>query len=178
MGRPRKTRFKVTADEISLGDFVVPASEVHSCKVGYPKKWLGPLSLIIGLSFMLWFLYELMSLIIRLVAAMSVDPTSDGVDSEVKLATVRLLNKFYLRSSTSDDQQLALTFWIYIFSIAYGLFIAPLIFRPRIVLVARGGNVVEVAYRFVRPRKLAKTLVAARILAKRTKVNLRQSPSE
>lgn len=84
---------------------------------------------------------------------------------------VKVLHKFHLRTSTSDDQQLALAFWIYIFLLAYGLFLAPLVFRPRIVLIARGGSVVEVAYRFVRPRKFAKALVAARKLAKRAKAN-------
>jgi hypothetical protein len=169
MGNPKKTQFKVTESEISLGNFVVPVSEVQSCKVGYPKKWLAPLTATIGLSLLAWFAYEVVSLVIRFSTAINVASTP-GVDEAASHASmVQLLEKLHLRASTSDDQQLALTFWIYIFLFVYGILISPLIFRPRIVLTARGGSVVEMAYRFVRPRKFAKTLAAARKVAKRNK---------
>ena len=77
MGDPKKTQFKVTESEISLGNFVVPASEVHSCKVGYAKKWLGPLTIAIGLGLTGWFLYEAMSFLIRLLTAFNVAGTPD-----------------------------------------------------------------------------------------------------
>jgi len=171
LGEPKKTRFKVTESEISLGNFVVPVSEVQSCKVGYPRKWYGPLNSLIGLSLMAWFLYEFMSLIIRFSTAMNVASTTGADETAAHINMVKVLHKFHLRTSTSDDQQLAFAFWIYIFLLAYGLFLATLVFRPRIVLTARGGSVVEVAYRFVRPRKFAKALVAARKLAKRAEAN-------
>lgn len=175
MGDPKKTQFKVTESEISLGNFVVPTSEVQSCKVGYSKKWLGPLAATIGLSLLTWLSYELVSLVIRFSTAVNVASTP-GVDEAASHASmVHFLEKLHLRASTSDDQQLALTFWIYVFLFVYGLFISPLIFRPRIVLTARGGSVVEMAYRFVRPRKFAKTLGAARKIAKKNKKTLPRS---
>ena len=169
MGEPKKTQFKVTESEISLGNFVVPVSEVQSCKVGYSKKWLGPLVATIGLSLLIWFSYELVSLVIRFSTAINVASTPGADEAASHASMVQFLEKLHLRASTSDDQQLALTFWIYIFLFVYGLLISPLIFRPRIVLTARGGSVVEMAYRFVRPRKFAKTLAAARKVAKRNK---------
>lgn len=169
MGDPKKTQFKVTESEISLGNFVVPSSEVQSCKVGYSKKWLGPLAATIGLSLLTWLSYELVSLVIRFSTAVNVASTPGVDEAAAHASMVHFLEKLHLRASTSDDQQLALTFWIYIFLFVYGLFISPLIFRPRIVLTARGGSVVEMAYRFVRPRKFAKTLGAARKIAKKNK---------
>lgn len=169
MGDPKKTLFKVTESEISLGNFVVPISEVQSCKVGYSKKWIAPLAATIGLSLMIWFSYELVSLVIRFSTAINVASTPGADEAASHASMVQFLEKLHLRASTSDDQQLALTFWIYIFLLVYGLLISPLIFRPRIVLTSRGGSVVEMAYRFVRPRKFAKTLAAARKVAKRNK---------
>ena len=169
MGEPKKTLFKVTESEISLGNFIVPISEVQSCKVGYSKKWLAPLTATIGLSLLVWFSYELVSLVIRFSTAMNVASTPGADEAAAHASMVQFLEKLHLRASTSDDQQLALTFWIYIFLFVYGILISPLIFRPRIVLTARGGSVVEMAYRFVRPRKFAKTLAAARKVAKRNK---------
>lgn len=171
MGDPKKTLFKVTESEISLGNFIVPISEVQSCKVGYSKKWLAPLTATIGLSLLVWFSYELVSLVIRFSTAMNVASTPGADEAAAHASMVHFLEKLHLRASTSDDQQLALTFWIYVFLFVYGILISPLIFRPRIVLTARGGSVVEMAYRFVRPRKFAKTLAAARKAAKRAKAN-------
>lgn len=175
MGDPKKTQFKVTESEISLGNFVVPASEVHSCKVGYAKKWLGPLTIAIGLGLTGWFLYEAMSFLIRLLTAINVASTPEVDEAATQASMVQLLHKLHLRASTSDEQQTQLALGLYVLILVYGIFIAPSIFRPRVVLTARGGSVVEVHYRLVRPRKFAKTLVAARKIAKKNRKALPNS---
>ena len=86
-----------------------------------------------------------------------------------------LLQKFHLRASTTDEQQTQLALGLYVLILVYGIFIAPSIFRPRVVLTARGGRVVEVPYRLVRPRKFAKALAAAWKIAKKNKKALPNS---
>jgi len=168
-GDPKKTEFKVSSTEISLGNFVVPTDDVASCKVGYANKWLGSLNMAVGLILGGWFLYEVSSFLIRLLSAFNIAGTP-GVDEVATHASmVKLLQKFHLRAWTSDEQQTQLALCLYIFILVYGIFIAPNIFKPRIVLTSRGGSVVEVPYRLVRPRKFAKTLVAAQKVAKRSK---------
>ena len=90
-GDPKKTEFKVTESEISLGNFVVPASKVHSCKVGYAKKWLGPLTIAIGLGLTGWFLYEAMSFLIRLLTAINVASTPEVDEAATQASMVQLL---------------------------------------------------------------------------------------
>jgi hypothetical protein len=169
LGDPKKTQFKVTESEISLGNFVVPASEVQSCKVGYAKKWLFLINMAIGLSLSGWFVYETSSFLIRLQTAVVVAGTPGVDEAATRAAMVHLLNKLHLRASTTDEQQTQLALGLYVLILVYGIFIAPNISRPRVVLTARGGSVVEVPYRLVRPRKFAKTLAAARKVAKGNK---------
>jgi len=168
-GDPKKTEFKVSATEISLGNFVVPANEVESCKVRYPNKFLGSLNMVITFGILGWWLYEVTSFLIRLLTAFNVAGTPGVDEAATRASMVELLQKLHLRASTTDEQQTLLALFLYIFILVYGIFIAPNIFTPRIVLTSRGGSVVEVPYRLVRPRKFAKTLVAAQKVAKRSK---------
>ena len=116
-----------------------------------------------------------MSFLIRLLTAFNVAGTPDVDEAATRASMVQLLQKFHLRASTTDEQQTQLALGLYAFNLVYGIFIAPSIFRPRVVLTARGGSVVEVHYRLVRPRKFAKTLVAARKIAKKNKKALPNS---
>ena len=175
MGDPKKTQFNVTESEISLGNFVVPANEVESCKVRYPNKFLGPLNMVITFGILGWWLYEVTSFLIRLLTAFNVAGTPGVDEAATRASMVELLQKFHLRASTTDEQQTQLALGLYVLILVYGIFIAPSIFRPRVVLTARGGSVVEVHYRLVRPRKFAKTLVAARKIAKKNKKALPNS---
>ena len=168
-GNPKKTQFKVSDSEISLGNFVVPAAEVASCGVRYSNKFVARLNPTIGLALIGWFLYEAFSLMIRFTTAVNVASNPGADEAATHAAMLKMLTNLHLRASTTDDQQLQLTFWIYILTILYSIFIAPNIFRPRLELIARGGSVVCVSYRLVRPRKFAKTLVAARKIAQRNK---------
>jgi len=168
-GDPKKTEFKVSATEISLGNFVVPTDDVASCKVRYANKWLGSLNMAVGLILGGWFLYEVSSFLIRLLTAFNVAGTPGVDEAATRASMVELLQKLHLRASTTDEQQTLLALYLYIFILVYGIFIAPNIFKPRIVLTSRGGSVVEVPYRLVRPRKFAKTLAAARKVVKRNK---------
>ena len=77
-----------------------------------------------------------------------------------------LLQTLNLRTSTTDDQQMQLAFWLYISVLIYGLLLSNLIFRPRITLTSKNGTVVQVPFMLVRPRKFAKCLVAARKIGK------------
>ena len=174
-GDPKKTEFKVSATEISLGNFVVPANEVESCKVRYPNKFLGPLNMVITFGILGWWLYEVTSFLIRLLTAFNVAGTPGVDEAATRASMVELLQKFHLRASTTDEQQTQLALGLYVLILVYGIFIAPSIFRPRVVHTARGGSVVEVHYRLVRPRKFAKTLVAARKIAKKNKKALPNS---
>ena len=122
-----------------------------------------------------WWLYEAMSFLIRLLTAFNVAGTPDVDEAATRASMVQLLQKFHLRASTTDEQQTQLALGLYVLILVYGIFIAPSIFRPRVVLTARGGSVVEVHYRLVRPRKFAKTLVAARKIAKKNKKALPNS---
>ena len=114
-----------------------------------------------------WWLYEVTSFLIRLLTAFNVAGTPGVDEAATRASMVELLQKFHLRASTTDEQQTQLALGLYVLILVYGIFIAPSIFRPRVVLTARGGSVVEVHYRLVRPRKFAKTLVAARKIAKK-----------
>lgn len=174
-GDPKKTQFKVTESEISLGNFVVPASEVQSCKISYANKWLFLINMAIGLSLSSWFVYEVSSFLIRLQTAFVVAGTPGVDEAATQASMVELLHKLHLRASTSDEQQTQLALGLYVLILVYGIFIAPSIFRPRVVLTARGSSVVEVPYRLVRPRKFAKTLAAARKIAKKNKKALPNS---
>ena len=122
-----------------------------------------------------WWLYEVTSFLIRLLTAFNVAGTPGVDEAATRASMVELLQKFHLRASTTDEQQTQLALGLYVLILVYGIFIAPSIFRPRVVLTARGGSVVEVPYRLVRPRKFAKALAAAWKIAKKNKKALPNS---
>ena len=122
-----------------------------------------------------WWLYEVTSFLIRLLTAFNVAGTPGVDEAATRASMVELLQKFHLRASTTDEQQTQLALGLYVLILVYGIFIAPSIFRPRVVLTARGGSVVEVHYRLVRPRKFAKALAAAWKIAKKNKKALPNS---
>jgi hypothetical protein len=168
-GSPKKVEFKVSDTEISLGEFVVLTEDVASCKVKYPNRLNGPLVQVIIYGLLAWMIAELASFAIRLQIAVTVALTPNSDEAAAQEQAVTLLQKLHLRSSTTDDQQMLLAFWLYIVFILYSVFVSNFIFRPRIVLKSREGSSAEAPYRFVRPRKFIKTLVAARKVVKRAK---------
>ena len=168
-GNPKKIQFKVSDSEISLGDFVVPADEVASCKTSYPFRIYGLLVPVIVYGLLAWWFAEFLSFVIRFQFALLIELTPNLDEAATQAQAVALLQKLHLRSSTTDDQQMLLAFWLYIALTFYSLFLSPFIFRPRLVLKSREGSSVEVPYRFMRPRKFIKTSVAARKVVKRAK---------
>jgi len=168
-GNPKKTLFTVTKTEISLGESTIPASEVASCKRTYPKSFCLPLNTGISLALAGWMVYEAASFIIRLQFAVFIDlsPELDVTATNAKMNS--LLQSLHLRTSTTDDQQLQLAFWLYISVLIYGFLLSNLIFRPRITLTSKNGTVVQVPFLLVRPRKYAKCLVAARKISKKAR---------
>lgn len=164
-GNPKKTLFTVSKTEISLGDNIIPATDVASCKRTYPKFFYA-LNLGTSLALVGWMVYEAASFIIRLQFAGILDltPELDATATNAKMNS--LLQTLHLRTSTTDDQQTQLAFWLYISVLIYGLLLSNLIFRPRITLTSKNGTVVQVPFMLVRPRKFAKCLVAARKIGK------------
>ena len=168
-GNPKKIQFKVSDSEISLGDFVVRADEVASCKTSYPFRIYGLLVPVIVYGLLAWWFAEFLSFVIRFQFALLIELTPNLDEAATQAQAVALLQKLHLRSSTTDDQQMLLAFWLYIALTFYSLFISSFIFRPRLVLKSREGSSAEAPYRFVRPRKFIKTGVAARKIVKRAK---------
>lgn len=158
LGDPKKTEFKVSESEISLGNLVVPASEVQTCRVGDANKWLGPLNIAIYLGLSGWFFYEFMSFLNRLLIAITAASTPGADAAATQASTVQLLQKFHLRASITEEQQTQLWLGIYVFILVYQIFVAPYIFRPRMVLTAQCGSVVEVAYCLI-PQRTFKVVV-------------------
>jgi len=167
-GNPKKTLFTVSKTEISLGDNIIPAGDVVSCKRTYPK-FFYTLNLGISLALAGWMVYEAASFIIRLQFAVFIDlsPEIDATATNAKMNS--LLQTLHLRTSTTDDQQLQLAFWLYISVLIYGFLLSNLIFRPRITLTSKNGTVVEVPFLLVRPRKFANCLAAARKISKKAR---------
>jgi hypothetical protein len=165
-GNPKKTLFTVSKTEISLGDNIIPATDVASCKRTYPKSFYMPINFSISLALAGWMVYEAASFIIRLQFAIILDltPELDATATNAKMNS--LLQTLHLRTSTTDEQQTQLAFWLYISVLIYGLLLSNLIFRPRITLTSKNGTVVQVPFILVRPRKFAKCLVAARKIGK------------
>lgn len=164
-GNPKKTLFTVSKTEISLGDTIISATDVASCKRTYPKFFFT-LNLGITLALAFWMVYEAASFIIRLQFAVisEMTPELDVTATNAKMNS--LLQTLHLRTSTTDDQQTQLAFFLYISFFIYGLLLSNLIFRPRIRLTSTNGTVVEVPFMLVRPRKFVKCLVAARKIGK------------
>jgi len=168
-GSPKKVEFKVSDTEISLGEFVVLAEDVASCKVKYPNRIYGLLVPMIVCGLLAWWFAEFLSFAIRFQFALLMELTPNLDEAATQTQAVAILQKLHLRSSTTDDQQMQLAFWLYIAFILDCLFVSHFIFRPRIVLKSREGSSADAPYRFVRPRKFIKTLVAARKVVKRAK---------
>jgi hypothetical protein len=177
-GSPKKVQLKVSDTEISLGEFVVPAKDVASCKVTYPFRVYGLLVPLMVFGLFAWWVAEFLSFIIRLQSAVLVELTPNSDAAAAHAQAVALLQKLHLRSSTTDDQQMQLAFWLFIAYFIYCLFVTHFIFRPRILLVSSEGGSAERPYLFVRPRKFVKTLAAARKVVKRAKATHKTKPSE
>ena len=87
-----------------------------------------------------------------------------------------VLQALHWRGSITDDQQLQLFLWSYLSLFLYGLFFSTLIFRPRIVLTLKNGEVAEAPFLFVRPGwGLTKTFKAGRKLSKRNRKSLKRN---
>ncbi|MEY3568281.1 MAG: hypothetical protein RL587_720, partial [Actinomycetota bacterium] len=120
-----------------------------------------------------WTLYEMYSLFFRLSAYILLPESPDLDTARANEKAQELLQLFFLRTSTTDEQQLQLFLCLFVFSILYGLIFSNLIFRPRVVLHLKNGDVAEASYLLVRPRKFVKTLAAGRKISKKTRKSLK-----
>ena len=121
-------------------------------------------------------LYELAFLGVRVQIQMGLDglPEADAARNNERLQEV--LQALHWRGSITDDQQLQLFLWSYLSLFLYGLFFSTLIFRPRIVLTLKNGEVAEAPFLFVRPGwGLTKTFKAGRKLSKRNRKSLKRN---
>jgi hypothetical protein len=168
-GNPKKVLFSVTGTEVSLGETVLPASEVASCKRTYAKPFYGKINLLITFALIGWFLYEALNFLIRFQFALLSELSSDTKKEETNGLKMDFLKFFHLRTSTTDDQQMQLFFMLYISILIYQNLISHIIFRPRILLTSKNGSVTEVPYLLVRPAKFAKCLGVARKIAKKNR---------
>ena len=168
-GDPKKTLFSVTKTEISLGDTVLPTSEVAAFKRTYAKPFYGRINLLVFFALFGWWLYEALNFLIRFQFALLSELSSDTEKEETNKLKMDILEFFHLRTSTTDDQQMQLSFMLYISILIYQNLISHIIFRPRIVLTSKSGSVTEVPYLLVRPAKFAKCLGVARKIAKKNR---------
>ena len=168
-GEPKKLRFSVSKDEITLGDKVFPTGEVVGCKRNYANPLSKVANFIVSLGILGWVMYEMTSLAIRLSVsiALSIQPDADVARTNERMES--MLELLHLRSSTTDEEQAQLFLWLYIFVILYGLIFSNLIFRPRVVITLKNGDVVEAPFLLVRPRKFIKTLIAGRKISKKNR---------
>jgi hypothetical protein len=174
-GNPRKILFSVTKDEVTLGDKVFPAGEVVGCKRNYAKPILKPINFVLTFGLLGWMIYELTSVALRLGILMALDMQPEANVARTNERLQDMLQALHLRASTTDDQQLQLFLWVYLSLILYGLIFSNLIFRPRVVLTLKNGEVAEAPFLLVRPQKFAKTLKAGRKLSKRNRKLLKQN---
>ena len=168
-GNPKKTLFTVTKTEISLGDTVFPTSEVAAFKRTYAKPFYGKINLLVFFALFGWWLYEALNFLIRFQFALLSEVSTDTEKEETNKLKMDILEFFHLRTSTTDDQQMQLSFMLYISILIYQNLISHIIFRPRIVLTSKSGSVTEVPYLLVRPAKFAKCLGVARKIAKKNR---------
>ena len=168
-GNPKKVLFSVSKTEVSLGETVLPASEVASCKRTYAKPFYGKINLLITFALIGWFLYEALNFLIRFQFAMLLDLSPDAQKEETNELKMDFLKFFHLRTSITDDQQMQIFFMLYISILIYQNLISHIIFRPRILLTSKNGSVTEVPYFLVRPAKFAKCLRVARKIAKKNR---------
>ena len=168
-GNPKKTLFTVTKTEISLGDTVLQSNEVAAFKRTYAKPFYGKINLLVFFALFGWWLYEALNFLIRFEFALISELSTDTEKEETNKLTMDILEVFHLRTSTTDDQQMQLSFMLYISILIYQNLISHIIFRPRIVLTSKSGSVTEVPYLLVRPAKFAKCLGVARKIAKKNR---------
>jgi hypothetical protein len=116
-----------------------------------------------------WWLYEALNFLIRFEFALLSEVSTDTEKEETNKLKMDILEFFHLRTSTTDDQQMQLSFMLYISILIYQNLISHIIFRPRIVLTSKSGSVTEVPYLLVRPAKFAKCLGVARKIAKKNR---------
>ena len=168
-GNPKKTLFTVTKTEISLGDTVLQSNEVAAFKRTYAKPFYGKINLLVFFALFGWWLYEALNFLIRFEFALLSEVSTDTEKEETNKLKMDILEFFHLRTSTTDDQQMQLSFLLYISILIYQNLISHIIFRPRIVLTSKSGSVTEVPYLLVRPAKFAKCLGVARKIAKKNR---------
>ena len=168
-GNPKKTLFTVSKTEISLGDTVLSANEVAAFKRTYAKPFYGKINLLVFFALFGWWLYEALNFLIRFEFALLSELSTDTEKEETNKLEMDILEFFHLRTSTTDDQQMQLSFMLYISILIYQNLISHIIFRPRIVLTSKSGSVTEVPYLLVRPAKFAKCLGVARKIAKKNR---------
>ena len=168
-GNPKKTLFTVTKTEISLGDTVLQSNEVAAFKRTYAKPFYGKINLLVFFALFGWWLYEALNFLIRFQFALLSELSSDTEKEETNKLKMDILEFFNLRTSTTDDQQMQLSFLLYISILIYQNLISHIIFRPRIVLTSKSGSLTEVPYLLVRPAKFAKCLGVARKIAKKNR---------
>lgn len=168
-GNPKKTLFTVTKTEISLGNTVLPTSEVAAFKRTYAKPFYGKINLLVFFALFGWWLYEALNFLIRFQFALLSELSTDTEKEETNKLKMDILEFFHLRTSTADDQQMQLSFMLYISILIYQNLISHIIFRPRIVLTSKSGSITEVPYLLVRPAKFAKCLGVARKIAKKNR---------
>jgi hypothetical protein len=173
-GNPKKILFSVTKEEISLGDKVFPAGEVVGCKRNYANPLFKPINIVLTFGLLGWTFYEMASVFLRLAIQIALDMQPDVDVARTNERLQDMLQALHLRASTTDDQQLQLFLVLYFSTILYGLIFSNLIFRPRIVLTLKNGDVVEAPFLFVRPRKFANAFRAGHKVSKRTRKSIKR----
>lgn len=168
-GNPKKILFSVSKDEITLGEKVFPAGEVVRCKRNFINPFSKFMFYVTSFGITGWMFYEMASLMMRLSISISLSNRPDADVARTNERMQSILELLRLRSSTTDEEQALLFLWLYISVILYGLIFSNLIFRPRVVLTSKNGDVVEAPFLLVRPRKFIKTLAAGRKVCKRTR---------
>lgn len=168
-GNPKKILFSVSKDEITLGEKVFPAGEVVRCKRNFINPFSKFMFYVTSFGITGWMFYEMASLMMRLSISISLSNRPDADVARTNERMQSILELLRLRSSTTDEEQALLFLWLYISVILYGLIFSNLIFRPRVVLTSKNGDVVEAPFLLVRPRKFIKTLAAGRKVSKRTR---------
>jgi len=166
-GDPKKILFSVSKIEVSLGETVLPASDVAAIKRTYAKPFYGKINLLILFALFGWWLYEALNFLIRFQFAFLSELSSETEKEDTNKLKMEFLRYFHLRTSTTDDQQMQLFFALYVSILIYQNLISHFIFRPRLVLTSKSGLVTEVPYFLVRPAKFAKCLGVARKIAKK-----------
>jgi len=171
-GNPKSFKFSVNQDKISLGPRTFLINDIQACRrtYGIPQSW--PVVRFIETGLFLWSTYEFMSLVIRFQILMLLDLPDDAQSTSVQ-QTIDLLNVFFLRTSTTDEQQLLLFIYLYVIFLSFSIFLSNLIFRARISITLKSGEKFEMSYLILLNQgKLVKLLKRTnRVLRKNRKVS-------